>query len=158
MTTTLLQDHESSASKGPCPSREDFFKAVRKEPRLSSWGLADRNVCRRNNISPERFKADREDLQANGYEMFVLCCKYLSLCVRQPRVNRKMGTSYGLKHCVENWSGKYVTNGSFIAAVIFMEVKFEWIEGTPNVLVGIKAPLPVGSYFQRHLMSAERSR
>ena len=45
--------------------------------------------------------------------------------------------SYYLKHFVEKWSGKYISNGAFIAAVRFMGLPFRPIYGTPDVSVTV---------------------
>ncbi len=88
--------------------------------------------------------------------MFILCCQYLSTCSKQKTVGRKLGTSYGLKHCVEDWSGRCISNGAFISALIFMGFKYEQVLDSPNVLVGMKLPLPVRPHRQRHLMVAKK--
>ena len=35
---------------------------------------------------------------------------------RRKTINRKLGTSYGLKHQAERYMGEYISNGAFIAA------------------------------------------
>ena len=46
-------------------------------------------------------------------------------------------SSYYLKHLVERWSGKYISNGAFIAAVKFFNLPFRHIYGTPDISVCI---------------------
>lgn len=122
--------------------------AIEKEPDLNAWGLADRYTCARNRVTPAKSAEYREELRSSedALEMFQACCEYLALCPRTKTINRRLGSSYGMKHCVENWSGVYVTNGSFIVALIHMGVQYKRIPDSPNVWVALSRHLPKGSH------------
>ena len=45
--------------------------------------------------------------------------------------------SYGMKHVMERATGRYVTNGEFIAAALIVGYTFRYAE--PNVLFGMSA-------------------
>ncbi len=51
-------------------------------------------------------------------------------------------TSYGLKHQVEKWADKYVSNGAFIFAAISLKYPIKVIEDGPNAIFGIKLLTP----------------
>ena len=53
--------------------------------------------------------------------------------IKTPGVN-----SYGMKHVMERATGRYVTNGEFIAAALIAGYAFRYTEG-PNVLFGMSA-------------------
>lgn len=70
-----------------------------------------------------------QDVSVNGCErgatieptdrnllMVAICIYWLQQQGCRDSVNRRIGTSYGLKHLVEKDSGYYVSNGAFIAA------------------------------------------
>lgn len=116
------------------PSQADLLKAMDQEPILTDFGLG---------IFPGRqvFEEERTRL-AGQLRMFQLCCQWLSLCTIQRSINRRH-TSYGLKHCVERYFGTYITNGAFIAAVIYLGIPYKpSYLGSPNISLGISSKLP----------------
>lgn len=52
-------------------------------------------------------------------------------------------SSYGLKHRVEEWSGEYVCNGAFIAAVLYMGIPYRAYDDSPNIDVAISSACPM---------------
>ncbi len=50
-------------------------------------------------------------------------CEWLAPIEKTKTLNQKR-SSYGLKHLVERHYGRYCSNGSFIAAAIFMGFRF----------------------------------
>jgi len=91
--------------------------------------------------APNEYHEKRKDLE-NRYDEFKLCCEWIEKYRFHPTekqfkkfVQVQTYNSYYLKHLVEKWSGKYVSNGAFIAAVRFMELPFRPIYGTPDISV-----------------------
>lgn len=108
----------------------DLQQVMHENPDLCEWGLAYEH-CRRFNRVAHRNPIDPEH--------FRLCVEWLKLCNKRKTVNELIGSSYGLKHLVEAWSGRYVTNGSFIAAVIAMDIPYHRYWDSPNVHVAISS-------------------
>jgi len=93
--------------------------------------------------APNDYREKRKDLE-NRYDEFKLCCEWIEKFRFHPTekqfkkfVQVQTYNSYYLKHLVEKWSGKYISNGAFIAAVRFMELPFRPIYGTPDISVVI---------------------
>ncbi|MFZ2447073.1 MAG: hypothetical protein WAW37_12000 [Syntrophobacteraceae bacterium] len=114
--------------------RQDLISAMEKELLLSAFGLHGSN--REPNFERER------DILAKSFEMFQVCLEYLKFCKPIKTINPRVGSSYGLKHEVERWSGVYVHNGAFIAAVIHAGIKYKIIPGSPNISLAISSKLP----------------
>lgn len=114
--------------------KKDLICAVEKEPLLSAFGLHGSN-------REPSFEREREAL-AKSFEMFQVCSEYLRFCKPIKTINPRVGSSYGLKHEVERWSGVYVHNGAFIAAVIHAGIKYKIIPGSPNIYLAISSKLP----------------
>ena len=92
---------------------------------------------------PDDYHEKRKDLE-NRYNEFKLCCEWIEKYRFHPTekeykkyVQVQTYNSYYLKHLVEKWSGRYISNGAFIAAVRFMNIPFRPIYGTPDVSVTI---------------------
>lgn len=106
-------------------------------PDLCAWGLAVEPLRRRNGVRT-KVPIDPEE--------FETCVDWLARCTLRKTVNLELGTSYGLKHQVERWAGRYVTNGAFIAAVIFLRIPFKCHPESPNIKVAISSKgLPGGT-------------
>lgn len=92
---------------------------------------------------PENYQEKRKNLEGR-YDEFKLCCEWIGKYKFHPTekqfqkfVQVQTYNSYYLKHLVEKWSGKYISNGAFIAAVRFMKLPFRPIYGTPDVSVTV---------------------
>jgi hypothetical protein len=107
---------------------------------LSPWGLGDGYLCGRNGISRECFERGRQQIKEE-VRGFQLCCQWLALYRRRKTVNPAIGTSYKLKHAVEEWAGEYVSNGTFIAAVIHLGISYTLCGDLPNIMIGISSKL-----------------
>jgi hypothetical protein len=142
MTMNETEKTQFERAANACES--DLVHLVDKTSLLSAWGLASPYACRRNEVTPERHERDREDLRAE-VRGFQLCCQWLALYRRRKTVNLSLGTSYGLKHAVEIWSGEYVTNGAFIAAVIHMGISYLSRPDSPNIKLAISRKLVDGA-------------
>ena len=91
--------------------------------------------------SSNDYNEKRKDLE-NRYDEFKLCCEWIEKYRFHPTekqfkkfVQVQTYNSYYLKHLVEKWSHKYISNGAFIAAVRYMELPFRPIYGTPDISV-----------------------
>ena len=91
--------------------------------------------------APNDYSEKRKNLE-NRYDEFKLCCEWIEKYRFHPTekqfikfVQVRTYNSYYLKHLVEKWSGKYISNGAFIAAVRYMELPFRPIYGTPDISV-----------------------
>lgn len=62
---------------------------------------------------------------------------WLGLQRRTRQVNRRAGTSYGLKHVAERAMGGYIANGMFIAAAVARGFVVRRAHGGPNAYLGI---------------------
>ena len=91
----------------------------------------------------EDYQEKIKDLE-NRYEEFKLCCKWIEKYRYHPNekefnkfVQLQTYNSYYLKHLVEKWSGKYISNGAFIAAVKYYKLPFRPIYSTPDIAVTV---------------------
>lgn len=93
--------------------------------------------------TPDNYYDRRKDLESR-YDEFKTCCEWIEKFRFLPTekqfrkyVQVQRYNSYYLKHLVEKWSGSYISNGAFIAAVKFLNIPFKPIWGTPDVSVTI---------------------
>ena len=89
------------------------------------------------------YRKKRKDLE-NRYDEFKLCCEWIEKYKYHPTekefnkfVQLQTYNSYYLKHLVEKWSGKYISNGAFIAAVKYYRLPFRPIYSTPDIAVTV---------------------
>jgi hypothetical protein len=47
-------------------------------------------------------------------------------------------TSYGFKHLVKRWAGRYISNGAFIAAAIELGYKWRRVMNGPNAIFALR--------------------
>lgn len=95
------------------------------EPTLTAMGIE----------GPKTFKTtEMPDL-----DQIKTCIEWLQQQEITKKVKTKNAiTSYGWKHKAERAYKTYVTNGAFIAAVIYLGIPYEKIYDSPNIHVGIK--------------------
>jgi hypothetical protein len=91
--------------------------------------------------TPENYSKRRKDLE-NRWEEFKLCCDWIKKHRYIPSekefrkyVQVQTYNSYYLKHLVEKWSGKYISNGAFIVAIRFLDIPYRPVYGTPDISV-----------------------
>jgi hypothetical protein len=120
------------------PSAAALNRIVERNPDLSTWGMMPRYIRRNEGITAEDHDRTRRQLkeQVRGFQ---LCVRWLSLFRRRQTINFSLGSSYSLKHLVEEWAGEYVSNGSFIAAAIFLNVTYLHRGDSPNIFVAISS-------------------
>ena len=64
-----------------------------------------------------------------------ICMEFLRQCLR---TKRGRAYSYGLKHVIQRWAGKYVSNGATIAAAIRLGLTTTHERGGPNCWIGVR--------------------
>jgi hypothetical protein len=111
-----------------------------REPELTPYGFGVfdfRGEGRRPGWRAETLRQEREKLRGQ-LNSFVAARAWLRRFPRLKRVNRRRGTSYGLKHVAEREIG-YLTNGVFIAAAIAEGFVVRRIKHSPNARIGISS-------------------
>jgi hypothetical protein len=109
---------------------------------ISSFkNLTDIGLLYETNV--EDYQERRKNLE-NQFDEFNTCCEWINKFSYHPsdREFKKLSqlqsySSYYLKHLVEKWSGKYISNGALIAAVRFFKIPYRQIYGTPDISVAI---------------------
>ena len=124
------------------PTQDDLNEVMDKHPYLTSVGL---QVHKPRSKSQEEydteFQSYRQRLQ-NSLRQVQLCCEWISKCRQIKTVNRKIGSSYTLKHKVEKYFGEYIPAGAFVAAILYMGVPYKDYNDSPNIHVALSAHLP----------------
>ncbi|MFZ0454832.1 MAG: hypothetical protein WCE54_13365 [Ignavibacteriaceae bacterium] len=115
-------------------SEDIFTEILNKEPSLSYIGFE--------NTNGEGFEKNREKL-AKCFEEFKICCEWIEK--HQTKIRRRdlknynylkyHYNSYFLTHSIERWSGTTISSGAFIAALIYFEISYKHIFGTPDISV-----------------------
>ena len=118
------------------PTNTDYLNILNSFEFITNVGLIYEAV-------PEDYSTKRKILE-NRYDEFKLCCEWIEKYRFHPTEKqfKKLAqvqtyNSYYLKHLVEKWSGKYISNGAFIAAVKFYKLSFRPIYGTPDIAVTV---------------------
>lgn len=114
----------------------DFLNIIRSLNYITEEGFSKK-------IHTEELIQKRTSLE-NKFDEFKLCCEWIKKFSYEPskkQLNKmtvaQTYSSYYLKHLVEQWSGKYISNGAFIAAAIYLEVPYRRIYGTPDISVSL---------------------
>jgi len=114
----------------------DYVNALISLEKITDVGLIYEAV-------PEDYHEKRKNLESR-YDEFKLCCEWIEKYRFHPTkkqfkkfVQVQTYNSYYLKHLVERWSGKYIPNGAFIAAVKFFKLPFRPIYGTPDISITV---------------------
>lgn len=71
-----------------------------------------------------------------------LCSEWLRLFTKKNRSINFKTFSYTLKHKVEDWSGKYISNGAIIEAAYRHDYKIRAIDNGPNAYFGMDLLFP----------------
>ena len=69
----------------------------------------------------------------NSIEEIQQCIFWLVEFLKQNKTFVNVNSSYGLKYYVENYFGKYISNGSFVTAIKMMGYKYREFRGDPNL-------------------------
>lgn len=118
-------------------SKETIEQVMAQEPFLTQSGFF-RAFDWPRDVRDAKFRERREAmLSPSSIDQFERSCEWLR---RQPRTknpNRRVGTSYGIKHEAEKEVG-YMLNGMFIAAAIACGFKVQRMEDNgPNAYLNI---------------------
>ena len=110
-------------------SQVDLLAAMEREPKLTNFGLGIFDDPRLTEAGrAAEFEKNRRAL-AENFDEFTTCVRWLT-----GRVRHVCSDSYALKHAVEHdLPGVYVSNGSFIAAVIHMGIPYVKYRDYPNI-------------------------
>lgn len=74
----------------------------------------------------------------HGLEEVEICKKWLLKYCKPRRNCHWLDSSYALKHVVERWAGRYVSNGTFIQACIDLEyIPYAWGDSWLNLYFNI---------------------
>lgn len=115
-----------------------FKNLIGKYPYLCSKGLMTPEYSRAYNLY---FRAGRDALEKE-YSSFTLSCEWLSKCRFLNVASGTSPKSAELCEMLGRYYKKSITNGAFIAAVLFMEVPYYRQEGSFNLHVGISKFCP----------------
>ena len=106
---------------------------VSKVPELTDFGLGvydDHKLTA--DARNAKFAENRELMYTEkAREQFYTAREFLDGIDQTQKCNPRF-SSYGLKHKCERWSGKYVTNGMFIAAAVSLGIKIKRDGTSPN--------------------------
>jgi hypothetical protein len=115
---------------------EEIFKTIlNKENTLTYIGFDDI----KNN---EDFQINRKLLE-ESFDEFKTCCQWIERHkVKMKRRDFKNFNflkyhfnSYFLTRSIEKWSGHHISNGAFIAALIYFDISYKPIYGSPDISV-----------------------
>ena len=105
-----------------------------KEPLLSYLGFE--------NTNDEEFKKNREKLE-KSFNEFKICCEWIEK--HQIKIRKRdlknynylkyHYNSYFLIHSIERWAETTISTGAFIAALIYFDISYKPILGTPDISV-----------------------
>lgn len=109
-----------------------FTKIVQEEPNLTYVGFEDPSVS--------NFNENRKILE-HSFNEFKICCEWIEEFktdlskkeLRDYNFLKHNINSYYLKHAIEKWAEQYVSNGALIAALIYFEIAYKPILGSPDV-------------------------
>lgn len=111
---------------------EGFSQVLKENPDLTIQGM-----------ETPRWRLQMRKAEKSGppsFEGVQLCVEWLlrhDAFNRRKTINPKR-TSYGWKHVVERSAGKYVSNGEFICAALYLKYKIKRDGVGPNVYLNIR--------------------
>ena len=115
----------------------DIIQFLNKNPELTYNGVEW-------NRNDTRYKEQRVALYENLDEI-VLCMDWLD-SFYVPSNNKKNETSsYAIKHYVEKYTGKYISNGALIAAYMMKNYDCNTVEYNPNIFIRLH-PKPLADH------------
>ncbi len=115
-------------------SEEIFNEILQREPFLSYIGFES--------SFNDEFKKNRDSLE-KSFDEFKICCEWIEK--HQTKIRKRdlknynylkyHYNSYFLTHSIEKWSGKTISTGAFIASLIYFDISYKPILGTPDISV-----------------------
>lgn len=121
------------------PSKKDFENLVNSHEGLCDEGFVTYSYCRQMKLNPAHSKKHLLD----SYNEFLLCCEWLSNCQLTKNATDFSPGSYKLKHKVERHYGTYISNGTLIAAALYLKIPVKNYCDSPNVGVAISKRSPL---------------
>jgi hypothetical protein len=119
-------------------SEASFQKVLLKNPALCMMGMVSAESGKDRRID---FEGERRRLEG-AFDEFAFCCDWLLDCTPLKRVSFVAPPSNILAPHIEKKTGRLVSNGALIAAVLHMRIPFHPLPGSPDVLVGISLRSP----------------
>jgi hypothetical protein len=114
----------------------DYIDILNSFEQLTDVGLLVKN-------DQQNYVEKRKTLE-NRYEEFIISCEWIKKFRYNPSekefkkyVQIQTYSSYYIKHLVEQWSDRCISNGAFIAAVRYLKIPYRRIYGTPDISVTI---------------------
>jgi hypothetical protein len=115
---------------------EDIFKGIlKREPGLTCLGFENQG----NN---EQFQINRSALE-NGFNEFKICCEWIER--HRTKIKKRdfknfnflryHYNSYFLAHSIERWAEQNISNGAFIASLLYFGISYKPIYGSPDISV-----------------------
>lgn len=114
-------------------SENEYRQFVEGISGLGTEGFVSAEYCEMFNID---FPASRQIL-SDSYQEFVTCCDWLNGCRFNDYATHFSPDSLRIKEKVESNSGRSVSNGSLIAAVMFLTLPHVTLGNSPNISIGI---------------------
>lgn len=74
-----------------------------------------------------------------AYDEFFLALAWLRAVPKTLAPNVRDGHSYAVKHVVEDWAGRYISNGTVIAAALVLDVPIRRCESGINAWIAIRS-------------------
>ncbi len=121
------------------PSKKEFENLVNSQEGLCDAGFITYPYIRRTKIDPVQ---DKKNLLAS-YKEFLLCCEWLSGCQLTKNATDFSPSSYKLKHKVERHYGTYISNGTLIAAALYLKIPVKNYFNSISVGVAISKRSPL---------------
>lgn len=114
----------------------------------------DRVFCKFQELTCEGFErggtvqylANRANMFHDSFiSEFEIARTWFALAPRRISPNVRHGYSYNIKHIIENWAGRYISNGAAIAAALSLDLAIERSSCSLNcwIAVGDKRKWPV---------------
>jgi hypothetical protein len=119
-------------------SVQAFRRILQEEPALCARGLAESVGS---DCQGASFELERRILE-ESFDEFAVCCDWLLDCTPLKHVSFVSPVSSDLLGPIEKESGRSVSNGALIAAVLHMRIPHRPLAGSCDVRVGISLRSP----------------
>lgn len=114
-------------------NESEYRQFVDRISDLCSEGFVSAEYCKMFHID---FDASREEL-LDAYQEFVTCCDWLSGCRFDDYATHFSPDSLRIKAKIEASSGRSVSNGSLIVAVMFLDLPHVTLGNSPNISIAV---------------------
>lgn len=114
-------------------SENDYRQLIEGISDLCCEGFVSTEYCKMFNIN---YESSRTQL-LNAYQEFVTCCSWLSECRFNDYATHFSPDSMRIKSKIDTNSGRLVSNGSLIAAVMYLDLPHVTLGNSPNIAIAI---------------------